>query len=86
MLRREALVRYASVKKFERAIKAGLVSASDFKSIECGTANIVVKKLYDGNVEKWLHIVDNMGAANPKVFTYMIENESQFLKDLKKNI
>lgn len=84
MLRREAILRRASVEHFKKNIQAGLVSEENFKNIECGTANIVVKELYDGDIEKWLRIVNNMGAANPAVFDYMIKNESQFLKDFKK--
>lgn len=84
MLRREALLRRASVEYFKRMIQSGLTDVSNFKNIECGTANLVVKELYDGDVEKWLDIVDNMGAANPAVFDYMIKNECQFLIDFKK--
>ena len=84
MLRREAILRRASVEHFKRNIEAGLTSKENFKNIECGTANIVVKELYDGDLEKWTDIVNNMGAANPKVFDYMIKNESEFLKDFKK--
>ena len=65
MLRREAILRRASVEHFKRNIKAGLTSKENFKSIECGTANIVVKELHDGDVNKWTDIVNNMGAANP---------------------
>ncbi len=84
MLRREAILRRASVEHFKRNIEAGLTSKENFKSIECGTANVVVKELYDGDVNKWTDIVNNMGAANPRVFDYMIKNESEFLIDFKK--
>ena len=77
------MLRRASVEHFKRTIIAGLIGAEDFKNIDCGTANILVKELYDGDVGKWLGIVNNMGAANPKIFNYMIKNESQFLKDYK---
>lgn len=83
MLRREAMLRHASVEHFKKTIAAGLIGEENFKNIECGTANVVVKELYDGDVEKWLGIVNNMGAANPKIFNYMIKNESQFVKDYK---
>jgi len=84
MLRKEALLRRASVEHIKRYIEAGLTSKKNFQNIECGTANVVVKELYDGDIDKWLCIVNNMGAANPKVFDYMLENESQFLRDYKK--
>ena len=83
MLRKEAVLRRASVEHFKRTIASGLTSKENFVNIECGTANVVVKEMYDGDVEKWLCIVNNMGAVNPKVFDYMIKNESQFLKDYK---
>lgn len=84
MLRREAILRRASVEHFKRNIEAGLTGVENFNSIECGTANVVVKESYNGDVEKWLGIVNNMGGANPKVFDYMIKNESNFLKDYKR--
>lgn len=86
MIRKQALLRRACVEHFKKNIEAGLTSKEYFENIECGTANIVVKELYDGDVEKWLDIVNNMGAVNPKVFNYMIQNESQFLRDYKKTL
>jgi isopropylmalate/homocitrate/citramalate synthase len=86
MMRREAILRSASVAYFKRKIEAGLTSADDFLMIECGTANIIVKEMYDGDILKWLHIVDNMGVANPSIFNYMIENRSQFINDYEKTI
>lgn len=84
MLRREALLRRAAVEQIKKYIKAGLTNKEHFRNIECGTANVVVKELYDGDIDKWLCIVNNMGAANPEVFDYMIKNESQFLRDYTK--
>ena len=83
MLRKEAMLRHASVEHFKRTIRAGATSEEDFKNIERGTANILVKELYDGDIQKWLGIVNKMGASNPRVFDYIIKNESQFLRDYK---
>ena len=84
MLRKEAILRHASVQHFIRKISLCMISPDDFKNIECGTANIIVKEAYDGDVQKWLHIVNTMGRANPKVFDFVIHNESEFINDLKK--
>lgn len=80
-MRREAILRRVSVEHFKRKILAGQTTPEDFRNIECGTANVLVKELYDGNLEKWLGIVNSMGAANCSIFDYMIKNESKFLKD-----
>lgn len=79
-------MRSASVAYFKRKIEAGLTSVDDFMMIECGTANVIVKEMYDGDMVKWLHIVDNMGVANPSIFDYMIKNRSKFVNDYEKTI
>lgn len=86
MLRREAILRRASVQHFKRKIRSGVISSESFRYIEPGTANLIVKEMYDGNVEKWLNIVNNMGFANPKIFDYMIDNKNQFVKDYVKTL
>lgn len=86
MLRREAMLRHASVNHYIRKIDLGMISAEDFKMIECGTANVIVKKSYDGDIQKWTDIVNAMGEANPKVFEFLIKNESDFIKDLKNTL
>lgn len=86
MMRREAILRSASVAHFKRKIKSGLISARDFSMIECGTANIIVKEMYDGDMYKWLHIVNSMGVANPSIYDYMLKNRSKFINDYEKTI
>ena len=54
--------------------------------IECGTANIIVKEMYDGDMYKWLHIVNSMGVANPSIYDYMLKNRSKFINDYEKTI
>ena len=81
MLRREAILRSACGIHFKSLIEAGKTAPGNFKCIERGTANIIVKDMYDGDIEKWEIIVNNMGADNPKIFDYMINNMSPFLRD-----
>ena len=80
------MLRHASVKHFLRKIHLGLTSPDDFLNIEVGTANVVIKIGYNGDVEEWLKIVNNMGQANPEVFGFILKNESQFVIDLKKTL
>ena len=86
MLRRKALLRSASKEYYKRAILAGRTSPEYFACIECGTANLIIKEMYDGDIEKWSDIVNNMGTANPKLYNYMIKNPSQFLNEYIKTI
>ena len=79
-------MRNASVAHFKRKITAGLTEPEDFLLIERGTANVIIKEMYDGDVCRWLNIVNNMGAANPKIFDYLIENRSQFVNDYETTI
>lgn len=85
-MRRRAILRRVAVEHFKRKILRGQTSPEDFKHIECGIANIIVKEMYDGNIKKWLCIIHSMAISNPGIFDYMIHNKSQFVIDYENTI